>query len=465
MDKSSEELYETLMDLKIESAIFRKNNEESEKLLKGFQILVDRYNEKEILDDIIFILRDIIGCEDIVLMTINNLNELTTTSATSGIFYDLKLLPQAFLKRIMKGDIAISFDIKSIPEWEIPLKRMGNRIKSSIHLGLPFSEKNSILICCDSKPHFFNNSQANSIKRYSTIVTQALISVSTQEKIELLNKKLLAMARQAGMSDVATSVLHNIGNVLNSLGVSSSVLHDKIENISSTKLLNLINLIEDNLNDQYRYFSEDPIGKKLFQYIFLIAKESDVDKKSLLEEVDQISLHVKHIKYVVSMQQSIAKPIKMTSTIIVSKLIKQIIKRYSNQIDAHKIIVTQNYESELAILTDQYKLEQIIQNVLQNAIESLIQNQSLYKKLIISTNSSNDQMLIKIADNGVGISADDINKIFNFGYTTREEGHGFGLHYSALAAKELDGELQVVSKGKLQGAEFILTLPLKKYNG
>ncbi|HEX5747505.1 MAG TPA: ATP-binding protein [Archangium sp.] len=66
---------------------------------------------------------------------------------------------------------------------------------------------------------------------------------------------------------------------------------------------------------------------------------------------------------------------------------------------------------------------------------------------------------IQVHDNGMGIAPEMLTRIFQYGFTTREEGHGFGLHSSALAAQELGGSLTVHSEGPGHGATFTLELP------
>jgi signal transduction histidine kinase len=59
----------------------------------------------------------------------------------------------------------------------------------------------------------------------------------------------------------------------------------------------------------------------------------------------------------------------------------------------------------------------------------------------------------------MGIAPEMLTRIFQYGFTTRQEGHGFGLHSSALAAQEMGGTLTVHSEGPGHGATFILELP------
>jgi signal transduction histidine kinase len=458
----AEELYETLIDLENERVISKKLNQESEHLLKGLHILVDHFNQKDILFEVISVLRNIVGCEDVIVMAVNERRQLVTQSATSDFFNDLQLEPQLFFDRIIKGDLSITFDIQSIPEWQTLSHKLNDRIKSAIHVGLGglgISDKEMVLICCDPRHNFFNRSHADLIKRYSTLITQALMNIGTQEKINNLNEELFNAARLAGMADVATSVLHNMGNVLNSISVSSVLLRQKVNNISSAKLTKLVDLLQNEPGKQDLIDIKTPGGKKLVNYLSLLAQEFTQEKATLLEEVISMGANINQIKNVVQMQESIPKPTIVISNVLISVLINDFLKDIKSQLENHKINVVCEYKNNLSITTDKFQFKKIIHNLIQNAVDSLITCNHTDKQLVISSDVDKDNnVIIQIADNGLGIPSENMNEIFNFGFTTKNKSHGFGLHYCSITAKELGGNLQVSSKGAGQGAVFTLTL-------
>lgn len=462
MDKtmsSSEELYETLIDLENERVLSKKINQESENLLKGLQVLVERFNEKDILFEVISVLRNIVGCQDIIVMAINEGRKLVTQSATSDSFNDLQLEPQLFFNRIINGDLSITFDIQSIPEWRSLSNKLKNRIKSAVHMGLVFSDKKAILICSDSQHNFFNRSHADLIKRYSTLISQALMNIDTQEKIHILNEELFKAARLAGMADVATSVLHNMGNVLNSLSVSSGILRNKINNISSVKLTKIVDFFKNDTSKPTMDLMENSSGKKLIDYLSLLAQEFNREKTSLLEETISMGTHINEIINIVRMQESISDSGNLISNVLISELIDDYLNALKSQLENNQIKIICEYKNNLSIMTDKFQLEKIIHNLIQNAVDSLITCNNTDKQLIISSHiDKNNNIVIQISDNGPGIPPENINKIFNFGFTTKNQSHGFGLHYCSISAKKLGGDLQVSSKGLGQGAVSTLTL-------
>jgi signal transduction histidine kinase len=68
--------------------------------------------------------------------------------------------------------------------------------------------------------------------------------------------------------------------------------------------------------------------------------------------------------------------------------------------------------------------------------------------------------MIRVEDNGIGIPPENLTRIFSHGFTTRPDGHGFGLHIGAINAREMGGSLSVASEGTGRGATFTLILPM-----
>ncbi len=457
---SVEELYETLIDLENERAVSKKINQESNNLLKGLKVLVERFNEKDILTDIISILRDIVGCEDIIIMAANERHELITQSATSNFFYDIQLEPQTFLNRIIKGDISISFDIQLIPEWNLLSKKLNNRIKSVIHVGLEFSERNTILICCDSRPNFFNRAHADLIKRYSMLVTQALININSQEKINRLNKNLNNMARQAGMADIATNILHNMGNILNSLNVSAKIVIKKLDNSMALNLSRLVVSLKNHPDDLVDYLTNDNKGKMIIPYLDELSRSLDEERNSMHKEMWYLIEKMEQINNIVAMQQSNAEYSGVYENINLIDLIEDALKMQFLSTQENSIQIIRDFLEPPLVYADQYKLLQIIANLLSSAKYAVINHHADPKTIKISINCIHDEVAISISDNGIGIDKENLTKIFQYGFTTKEGSYGFGLHNSANAAKEMGGSIIAESDGVGMGATFIVKLPI-----
>lgn len=468
MDKpllDTEELYEALIDLENERVISNKINQESENLLKGLRILVERFNEKNILVDIISVLRDIVGCEDIIVMSADARRTLRTQAATSAFFYDIQLTPQAFLNRVLKGELSISFDTRVIPEWQSQSESMQNRIKSVIHIGLDFNEQETLLICCDSRSNFFNRSHADLIRRYSTLITQALINRSSQEKITVLNANLMSMAHQAGMAEVAVSVIHNVGNVLNSVGVSVGIIKESMNNSIYQKVGLLMEMLKQNQSNLIAYFQNDEQGKLIPDYLMLLFAEIQRNKSILDSEVNDLQQHYHIIRDILSAEDEITGPKSVSTPVFLAEVMDSSIHTVmrTDSMLTKKITLNKDYRYTSSIMTNKTNLMQVLVNLLKNAKESVMElEEGMPRKINISITRTLHEVELHILDNGIGILPEHVPQIFTFGFTTKRNGHGFGLHNSALIAKQLGGTLKVESDGFGNGALFILTLPIDK---
>ncbi len=463
----TEELYETLIELENERVAYKKNSQESESLLKGLKRLVDGGHEEKLLLDIIIILRDIIGCEDIIVMVMDAHDRLITRETTSSDYYAMEIEPKAFMNRVLKGELSISFNLQSIPEWQLKSEEMIARLKSALHIGLGFNEQKSLLICCDSRPKFFNRSHADLVRRYSTLVTQALINIHSKERIDKLNSDLLNMAHQAGMAEVAISVLHNIGNVLNSVGVSVSMLKENMNKPIYKKVTQVAVMLKDHESSLIDYFQTDEQGQLLLRYLVVLFKEIEQNKSVLDVEVNHLQKQFNIISSVLEAENRAVTRAPVTEKVILSELVElsiPIILTEESML-TQNITIKKDYRYNSFIMTDKIHLMQLIINLLKNAKESIMAVQEdCPRKIFISieVKASTEQVELRVRDNGVGISPENMLKIFTFGFSTKIKGHGYGLHNGALIAKQLGGSLQVESEGIGKGAEFILLLPVFK---
>ena len=463
----TEELYETLIELENERVISNKINQESENLLKGLRILVERFNEKNLLVDVISVLRNIVECEDIIVMSADGSRTLKTEEATSDFFYGIQLKPQAFLNRALKGALSISFDIQAIPEWQSQSEHLRNRMKSVIHIGLGFSEKETLLICCDSRSNFFNHSHADLIKRYSTLITQALINRSSQEKITALNANLMNMAHQEGMAEVAVSVIHNIGNVLNSVGVSVGIIKKEMSNSIYQKIGLIMGMLEKHQSNLIEYFQNDEQGKLIPGYLMILFAEIQRNKVILDTEVQDLQQHYYIIKDILNAEDEITGPKSISTPVLLAEVMDSSIQTVmtADSMLTKQITLNKDYRYTASIMTNKTNLMQIFVNLLKNAKESVMElKENMPRKINISIarKKNLEEVELRIMDNGIGILPEHLPKIFTFGFTTKQRGHGFGLHNCALIAKQLGGTLEVKSNGYCKGATFILTLPIDK---
>jgi signal transduction histidine kinase len=128
----------------------------------------------------------------------------------------------------------------------------------------------------------------------------------------------------------------------------------------------------------------------------------------------------------------------------------------------HNVKVERDFAEVPPILTQKHKVLQILVNLIHNAKYACDDSGREDKQINVRVRNGDGRVKISVIDNGIGIPADNLTRIFNHGFTTRKDGHGFGLHSGAIAAKELGGNLVVFSEGTGRGATFTLELPVQK---
>ncbi len=284
-----------------------------------------------------------------------------------------------------------------------------------------------------------------------------------EDELHKLNQQLVASARRAGMAEIATSVLHNIGNILNSVNVSVELIQKYIQKFDIDNIMLAIQMINDHINSLEDFLKNDPKGKLLPTYFTETKKMLAENSNHLRDEISRLKSSILHIKEIVAMQNTLSGVSKMIEKISVSELIDTVILHVESSLTKNEIQLEKQYENIPSIETDKNKVMQILINLLQNAKDSLIITApGPLKKITISAHmkSDNNYVEIKVTDTGLGILPENLSRIFTFGFTTKPQGHGFGLHSGALLAKELGGKLEVESEGIGHGATFVLTLPL-----
>jgi len=285
---------------------------------------------------------------------------------------------------------------------------------------------------------------------------------SQTEIIRQNQNELIATSRQAGMAEVATSVLHNVGNVLNSVNISASLAHERVRSSRVIDLHRLVQLFDEHAHDLAAFLTSDPKGKLAPTFLKRLAERLGTEQAALTEDLTSLVKNVEHIKEIVAMQQSYARVSGLFENIQVAELLDDTLRMNEGSLDRHDIKVVRDFKVLPTICTDKHKALQILINLVRNAKYACDESGRSDKQMILRATNGDGRVKIAIIDNGVGIPPENLTRIFNHGFTTRKEGHGFALHSGALAAKELGGSLTAQSEGLGSGAVFTLELPCKR---
>jgi len=280
-----------------------------------------------------------------------------------------------------------------------------------------------------------------------------------EAELEQTHRQLLDTSRQAGMAEVATGVLHNVGNVLNSVNVSATLLSEQAKKSKVSDLADVVALMEQHSADLAVFITQDPRGRQLPGFLAQLSSHLAVEQTTFLKETEQLRKNVEHVKDIVAMQQSYAKVSGVTETLNISDLVEDALRMNASALTRHEVEVVRDYAEIPPVTTDKHKVLQVLVNLIRNAKYACDESGRVDKRMTVRVANGDGQVRIAIIDNGVGIPPENLIRIFNHGFTTRKEGHGFGLHSGALAAKEMGGSLSVQSDGPGQGAVFTLELP------
>ena len=275
-------------------------------------------------------------------------------------------------------------------------------------------------------------------------------------------QRLIKLSREAGMAEIATGVLHNVGNVLNSVNVSTSVVANKIRESRVDNLVALIHMLEQHSSDLPEFLAADPKGQRVLPYLAKLGGHFQSERGDLLQELELLSSHVGHIKQIVATQQSYAKVSGLVENVCLSDLVEDAIRILEPGLIRHSIKIERDFETLPAIAAEKHQILQILLNLLRNAKQALKEGDGEEHLIRISIRRLGESRVsLAVQDTGVGLPPENLTRIFGHGFTTKADGHGFGLHSCALAAKQMGGSLRAESEGVGHGATFILDLPLK----
>ncbi|HTI98949.1 MAG TPA: ATP-binding protein [Dongiaceae bacterium] len=284
-----------------------------------------------------------------------------------------------------------------------------------------------------------------------------------EQEVEHSHKQLLITSRLAGMAEVATSVLHNVGNVMTSVNVLCSAIMDLVRRSKVSSVTKLGGLLKEQEPDLGRFMTEDERGKALPGYVARLSAHLVEEQAELLEKVDVLNQNIQHINEIVAMQQTYAKVSGVVETLPPAEVVEDALRMHGESLKRHGIELVREFQPVPRITIDRHKVLQILFNLLENAKYACTRTPEPGKQVRVTIQPENSGTIrIVVADNGMGIAPENLTRIFGQGFSTRKDGHGFGLHSSVLAAQDMGGQLFAQSDGVGRGAVFTLELPVSQ---
>jgi signal transduction histidine kinase len=276
------------------------------------------------------------------------------------------------------------------------------------------------------------------------------------------HRELAEASRQAGMAEVATSVLHNVGNVLNSVNTSAGLMTDLVRASKAKEIARVSALLEEHRGDLAEFLTSQGRAESLLAYVRALTEQVGAEQATVLRELQELTQNIDHIKEIVAMQQTYAKVCGVVDFQSVPTLVEDVLRLHDAALVRHNVSVVRQFDPMPDMLLDKHKVMQILINLISNAKYALSASTAEKRRLTVGVRLNGDNRLrISVADNGVGIAPENLTRVFAHGFTTHPEGHGFGLHSGVLTAREMGGSLLAHSEGLGKGATFTLELPAK----
>ncbi len=271
---------------------------------------------------------------------------------------------------------------------------------------------------------------------------------------QVIAEKALMQAFAQGRLEIVETILHNIGNAINSVTVGINVLQ---ENVVGNQLIHrfsaLADMVKVHQEDWVDFIENDPKGQQVLPFMIALASDFTDQNKRLVKTLERVGERVKHIIDIIRTQRSSNQSSMTRKTIDLRQAIWSAVKLQQDSIDKRGIRVDvdcENAPQEIQIQESQF--QQMLVNLLKNSIEAtdeLIQSGGLNETPLIEIKAyiSEDFLCLDVTDNGIGIEQKNSRLIFNAGYTTKEAGTGLGLHSSANFVIGSGGKIESLSEG------------------
>ena len=284
--------------------------------------------------------------------------------------------------------------------------------------------------------------------------------IERTEELERSHSELMEVARAAGMAEVATDVLHNVGNVMNSVSVTVSLTGESLKNSAIPQLQRVTALLHDHRDDLGQFLTRTPKGQKVPGLLSKLGSHLGREHEHMLKNVRTLHEQIEHVSEIISVQQSAGRTVCVREPTDLSRALEDAVRINEASFQRHDITVVRQFDDVADAMIDRHLLLQILTNLISNARYALIKSDQARPTVTLQLRQQGENVVITVRDNGVGIAAHDLDRIFTHGFTTRNEGHGFGLHAAANAAGQLGGSLHAASDGPGEGAVFTLEFPL-----
>mgnify|MGYP002624335237 CR=1 FL=1 len=289
-----------------------------------------------------------------------------------------------------------------------------------------------------------------------------------EQEREIYYQERLESSRRLGMAEVATAVLHNIGNLLNGLNVSTGLLAQRIQELPIKDVPKISQLFQANKDHIGNFLTDNPKGKQVIPFLEQLGNHLSAQYEHCLQDLEAVLSQLEDVKDLVMGQEDLTRADRQLEPVSLKDLLEKAITVSQSQINKHRITIEREYETIPKMVLDKYLCLRILVNLIHHAKESMIQSGEAPHRLSLRLHFNQDQnptVQIQIQDTGRGIAPEFLTKIFSQELSETFQDHEVGLHESALAAKNMGGCLTASSEGTGKGAIYTLTIPANVWEG
>jgi signal transduction histidine kinase len=268
------------------------------------------------------------------------------------------------------------------------------------------------------------------------------------------------MARQAGRAEIAAGVLHNVGNALHGFTMLSDLLDQGARASRAERLGDALRRLRELDAAGGQALLRDPKGAQLLGLLEGLAAQWRAETQLVLGHIGDLQNSVHHISAVIAKQQAYARPSAISELCLPQDVVRDAIVLTDTAKRRAGVHMEEHFECPEPVYLDRHRALEIMMNLLRNAEDAVLAHAPAAPCVRVSTRCTDGVLCVTVSDNGMGISSAEMARLFRYGYTTKEHGHGFGLHYCRALAEEVGGQLSCSSEGEGRGATFTLELPV-----
>ena len=281
---------------------------------------------------------------------------------------------------------------------------------------------------------------------------------------EQLTQELVESSRRLGMAEVAADVLHNIGNVMNSLNVSAGLMVQHVRDMPVGDVQRTAALLATHQADLGSFFSNHAKGQRVLEFLTQLGKHLHEQHDQACQDLETIITQIDYVKDLIAAQEDLTRTSGIHEPVLLQDLVEKALKLHSPGFEKDHISIFREYVDLPQVLIDKQQVLQILANLIRNAKNAIRQHDQAPRnvRIRIHPHSQEDtRICIQVIDTGIGIPTENLHRIFAQSFSKKIQGQGAGLHSNALTAKNLGGSLTVFSEGEGRGATFTLELPVK----